>query len=57
MIRATPFREAEKANYGTAVFHGSTGGVTLTQPIVGIAATRDGKGYWFVATDGGIFAF
>ena len=27
-----------------------------TQPIVGIAATPDGKGYWEVATDGGIFA-
>jgi hypothetical protein len=24
---------------------------------VGIAATPDGKGYWEVASDGGIFAF
>ncbi|HWE56633.1 MAG TPA: hypothetical protein VG435_14065 [Acidimicrobiales bacterium] len=36
---------------------GSTGGVRLAQPIVGMAATPDGKGYWMVAKDGGIFAF
>src|SRR5207244_121475 len=33
------------------------GGKPLNQPIVGIAATRTGKGYWMVASDGGIFAF
>ena len=26
-------------------------------PIVGMAATADGRGYWLVAADGGIFAF
>jgi len=25
--------------------------------VVGIAATPDGRGYWLVASDGGIFAF
>ncbi len=29
----------------------------LNQPVVGIASTPDGKGYWEVASDGGIFAF
>ena len=29
----------------------------LRMPIVGMAATPDGKGYWFVASDGGIFSF
>jgi hypothetical protein len=29
----------------------------LTRPIVGMAATKDGKGYWNVASDGGIFSF
>ena len=29
----------------------------LNQPIVGMASTPDGQGYWLVATDGGIFAF
>jgi ribosomal protein L24E len=29
----------------------------VTHPIVGLAATPDGNGYWEVASDGGIFAF
>jgi hypothetical protein len=29
----------------------------LNQPIVGMAPTNDGGGYWNVASDGGIFAF
>ena len=29
----------------------------LNQPIIGMAATGDGKGYWNVAVDGGLFAF
>ena len=43
--------------FGDATFYGSTGGMHLNQPIVGMAATPDGKGYWLVASDGGIFAF
>src|SRR6202040_741397 len=38
-------------------FHGSTGGMRLNPPIVGMAATADGNGYWLVASDGGIFTF
>ncbi|MHB8221182.1 MAG: hypothetical protein ACYDHU_12820, partial [Acidimicrobiales bacterium] len=40
-----------------APFFGSMGGKHLNAPIVGMTATRDGKGYWFVASDGGIFAY
>jgi len=40
-----------------AKFFGSMGGTRLTAPIVGIAATPDGSGYWEVAADGGVFAF
>src|SRR5258707_875915 len=29
----------------------------LNAPIVGIAPTRTGRGYWLVASDGGIFSF
>ncbi|HET9732718.1 MAG TPA: matrixin family metalloprotease [Acidimicrobiales bacterium] len=29
----------------------------LSQPVVGIAATPDGRGYWLVARDGGVFSF
>ena len=38
-------------------FYGSTGNIALNRPIVGMAATPDGGGYWLVASDGGIFAF
>jgi hypothetical protein len=36
-------------------FDGSMGGTHLNQPIVGMASTPDGNGYWLVASDGGIF--
>ncbi len=32
-------------------------GLKLAEPIVGIAATPDGQGYWLVASDGGIFSY
>jgi hypothetical protein len=44
-------------SYGDAQFYGSMGGKHLNQPIVGMAATPNGAGYWLVASDGGIFAF
>jgi predicted acyl esterase len=33
------------------------GGKPLDKPVVGMAATPTGKGYWEVASDGGIFGF
>ena len=44
-------------SFGDAQFHGSTGGIALNKPIVGMAATPDGGGYWLVASDGGVFSF
>ncbi|MGH9122456.1 MAG: phosphodiester glycosidase family protein [Acidimicrobiales bacterium] len=41
--------------FGDAGALGSPG--SLNQPIVGMASTPDGKGYWLVASDGGIFNF
>ena len=43
--------------FGDAGFFGSTGAVRLNRPIVGMAATPSGRGYWLVAADGGVFAF
>jgi hypothetical protein len=44
-------------SYADSTFHGSTGGIKLNQPIVGMAPTPSGLGYWMVARDGGIFSF
>ena len=44
-------------SYGDAQFFGSTGGVALNAPIVGITATPTGNGYWLIAQDGGVFSF
>ena len=43
--------------FGNARFFGSTGGIHLNQPIVGMARTKSAKGYWLVARDGGMFSF
>src|SRR5687767_13681736 len=37
--------------------HGSTEGSVLASPIVDIAGSPDGSGYWLVAADGGVFSF
>jgi len=42
---------------GGARFHGSTGGIRLNEPVVGMAADPATGGYWLVASDGGIFSF
>jgi hypothetical protein len=42
--------------YG-APFYGSTGGMHLNAPIVGMAATPGDGGYWLVASDGGVFSY
>ncbi len=44
-------------SFGGAPFFGSTGAVHLNQPIVGMTSDTATGGYWFVARDGGIFAF
>ena len=48
---------AESSTTATPGFYGSAGSLKLNKPIVGIAATPDGKGYWLVASDGGIFNY
>jgi len=40
-----------------ARFYGSTGGDHLAKPIVALSSSNDGKGYWMVASDGGVFNF
>jgi hypothetical protein len=43
--------------FGDAGFYGSASGLSPGSPIVGMASTPDGQGYWVVASDGGVFAF
>ena len=43
--------------FGDATFLGSTGGLSLNRPIVGLAASPTRRGYWLVAADGGVFTF
>ena len=38
-------------------FFGSAGSLRLSKPIVGMAATPDGGGYWLVSSDGGVFTY
>ncbi len=44
-------------SFGNAQFHGSTGGMALNAPVVGMAATADHGGYWLDAADGGVFSY
>ncbi len=44
-------------SFGGAPFYGSTGGIALNRPVVGMASTPGGGGYWEVASDGGIFSY
>ena len=46
----------EPVPFGHATFYGSPG-TNVAAPIVGMAATPDGSGYWLVATDGGVFNY
>jgi hypothetical protein len=50
-------RDGGVFTYGHTGYFGSMGGKALHAPVVGMAATPDGKGYWLVASDGGVFAF
>ena len=38
-------------------FQGPSGGRVLNRPIVGMAATPNGQGYWLVASGGGILSY
>jgi Big-like domain-containing protein len=44
-------------SFGSAQFYGSTGGLTLQRPVVGIVPTSDHAAYWLDASDGGVFSF
>jgi hypothetical protein len=43
-------------SFGSAYNYGPTTPLTLDAPVVGLAATTDGNGYWEAAADGGVLA-
>ena len=45
--------------FGGAALYGSPAAsqTTLSSPVVGIAETPTGKGYWLVGADGGVFTY
>ena len=43
--------------FGDASYYGSTGGVALSAPVVGVAPTSSGKGYWIATSGGRVYAF
>jgi hypothetical protein len=43
--------------FGGQQFCGSTGGIVLNKPVVGMGQAPDQGGYWLVASDGGVFSF
>ena len=43
--------------FGDAVFKGSTGGMRLNAPVIGMAIDPVSGGYWLAARDGGVFSF
>ena len=43
--------------FGDATSYGSAKGLSLSRPVVGMAPTHDGGGYWLVASDGGVFTY
>jgi uncharacterized protein YkwD len=54
---ATAFVGFSMTPSGAAIEAGSVSPLPLHQPIVGIAATPSGLGYWRVAADGGVFTY
>src|SRR5207248_1185933 len=36
---------------------GSTAGMPLNAPVIGMTTTPTGKGYWLLGADGGVFTF
>ena len=44
-------------SFGNLPFCGSAGGTKLNKPVVGMAITHGGAGYWLAASDGGVFNY
>src|SRR5437763_647553 len=43
--------------FGAATFNGSTSGHRLAKPVIAMATTANGAGYWLLAEDGAVFSY
>ena len=55
--RAEGGGDATVLSFGAATFHGSTEGTRLGSPLVGMASTPGGDGYWLASADGGVYSY
>jgi hypothetical protein len=51
------FKDGGVLGHGAARFFGSPTNLSLAAPIVAMAATPDGAGYWLVGADGGVLTY
>jgi hypothetical protein len=57
-VHAAAYADPGVLTFGDAGYYGApTNGAPLNAPVVTMAATADGKGYWLSAADGGIFTY
>ncbi|MEM9714725.1 MAG: hypothetical protein AAGA17_21065, partial [Actinomycetota bacterium] len=45
------------AGFGLFTDAGDTEDIALAEPVVDVASTLTGRGYWMAASDGGVFSF
>ena len=53
----SPPRMAGVFSFGDALFYGSLASKHLSEPVVGIAATPGGDGYWLAVSNGEVYNF
>ena len=57
-VHSQAYADPGVLTFGDARYYGApTSGPGLSAPVVGMAATKDGRGYWLTAADGGIFSY
>jgi len=56
-VHGAAYHNAGILAYGDAGFFGSPTNVSVPSPVVGMAATKDGKGYWVVTADGKVYPY
>ncbi|MEO6121768.1 MAG: hypothetical protein ABIW46_06990, partial [Acidimicrobiales bacterium] len=57
VVTTRPATAAAGVTPPDGTYHGAVVGGGLNRPVVSLASTPGGNGYWLVASDGGIFAF